>query len=310
MIILVAKPTAPTRLVTAQHPLGSAAPSGASGFWPRRGLGVILKETEHIMRSLLKFTTAAAFVAAANVASYAAIKEINYPAVKVETPTLFTPDANFEKMRTALAEIITKKDAQALFARVGPTFVWLSNGGVSGQFDFGRDALHNFKVVFGFRESGKDDDLPTIDNSIWESLAAFNTEKTYYAAGDNLACGPMAATIADDAAFQRTRQRIAADDTTEWFFVLTDTPATATPAGTGAPVGRLAGKTALPVLNAHPPVPEGQSGPPATHLQVLMPTGKPGWIPMTAARPMVSDRLCYSATPSGDWKITAFDSVD
>jgi hypothetical protein len=262
------------------------------------------------MRNLFLCTAAATVLATTTAPSNAAIKEISYPAIKVELTALYTPDAPFEKMRKELADVVTKKDVQALYSLVGPSFVWLSSGGVSGQYDFGRDALHNFKVVFGLREHGKDTDLPTVDDSVWESLAAFTNDRTYYAAGDTLICGPTAATIADEAGFERARQRIAADDSTEWFFVMTDTPATATPAGTGAPVGRAAGKTALPVVKVHPPVPEGQSGPPVTHLQILLPAGKAGWIPISAARPIVSDRLCYSATQSGDWKISAFDHAE
>src|SRR4051812_48646876 len=137
------------------------------------------------MCSLLKLMTAATLLAATGVASHAAIKEIPYPAIKVDLTTDHTPDAAFEKMRKELVDVIAKKDVKALSSFVGPTFVWLSGGGVSGQFDFGRDALHNFKVVFGIREAGQDADLPTIDDAVWESLTAFANDRTYYAAGDN-----------------------------------------------------------------------------------------------------------------------------
>src|SRR2546428_69488 len=99
------------------------------------------------MRSPLISATAAAFLAASNTASPAAVKEIPYQAVKVELTETYTPDAAFEKMRKSFAEAVAKKDSQALFALVGPTFVWLVQGELSDQLDFGRDALHNFKVV-------------------------------------------------------------------------------------------------------------------------------------------------------------------
>jgi len=157
-----------------------------SGFWhcydPGYDLGVTLEAMENIMRSLLKLTTAAALLAATSVASHAAIKEISYPAIKVELTPVHTPDAAFEKMRRELLDVIAKKDAKALSTFVGSTFVWLSGGGVSGQFDFGRDALHNFKVVFGLREAGQDADLPTVEDAVWESLEAFANDRTYYAA--------------------------------------------------------------------------------------------------------------------------------
>src|ERR1700736_2014696 len=110
------------------------------------------------MRGLFIFGIAAAYMVATNTASLAAVKEVPYPAVKVELAEAYTPDAAFEKMRKAFAEAVAKKDTQALFSLVGPTLVWMSQGAAIDQFDFGRDALHNFKVVFGFRETGKDTD--------------------------------------------------------------------------------------------------------------------------------------------------------
>ena len=49
---------------------------------------------------------------------------------------------------------MASRNAAALFALVGPTFVWTSQGALTNEFDPGRDALHNFKVVFGFRAAG------------------------------------------------------------------------------------------------------------------------------------------------------------
>jgi hypothetical protein len=111
----------------------------------------------------------------------------------------------------------------------------------------------------------------------------------------------------DEKVFESAKQRIGADASVEWYFTVADTNATTTPAGTGAPVGRV-GQVALPVLRSYPPASEG-SARPVTHLQVLLPSGKSGWIPLSAARPLVTDRLCYAATPDGTWKIAAFDQA-
>src|SRR5947207_9620824 len=108
------------------------------------------------MRGLLMFTTTAIAAAAMSTVASAAIKEITYPAIKVDITPLHTPDAAFEKMRKELSEAAAKKDINAVLSLVGPTFVWLSGGGIGGQFDFGRDSQHNFKVVFALREPGKD----------------------------------------------------------------------------------------------------------------------------------------------------------
>jgi hypothetical protein len=262
------------------------------------------------MRSLVISATSAALIVATNTASLAAVKEVPYTAVKVELAEAYTPNAAFEKMRNAFADAVAKKDAQALFSLVGPTFVWMSGaqGGLGDQFDSGRDALHNFKVVFGFREFGKDTDGGVADGPFWDTLAAFAAVKVYYAAAGSLVCGPPAATIVDEDVFERAKQTIGADDSVGWYFTVADTPATATPAGTGAPVGRVK-QVALPVMDVYPPA-QGQSVPPVTHLQVLLPLGKSGWIPVSAVVPLVTDRLCYALTSNGEWKISGFDQAE
>jgi hypothetical protein len=42
----------------------------------------------------------------------------------------------------------------------------------------------------------------------------------------------------------------------------------------------------------------------------LLPSGKSGWIPVAAARPLITNRLCYAKTPNGDWKIASIDQAD
>jgi len=248
------------------------------------------------------------FMAAASTHSLAAVKEISYPAVKVEMLQEHKPDAAMAKMRMAFADAVGKKDMQALFALVGPTFVWMAQGEISDQFDFGRDALHNFKVVFGFREPGKVADGPVADGPFWDALAVFAADDTFYEAGGTLVCGPAGARITDEGGFEKVRQRIGADDSVEWYFTRADTTATTAPGG-GAPAGRISGQIAMPVLDVYPPLPEGQAAPPVTHLRVLLPSGKSGWIPITAALPLATDRLCYAAGPDGAWKIVAFDGL-
>jgi hypothetical protein len=255
------------------------------------------------MRGLLIYASAAACMVATN-ASLAAMKEVPYPLVKLQLDEAYTPDVAFAKMQKSFADAVAKKDAQALFSLVGPMFVWMSQGELSSQFDLGRDALHNFKVVFGFREFGKDADGPN-----WKALTAFAADKFFYAATDTLVCGPIGATVVDDGIFDTAKQTIGADDLVEWYFTVAETAATATPTDAGSPVGRVR-QLALPVMNVYPPRPAGQSGPPATHLQVLLPSGKSGWIPISAAVPLVTDRLCYAVTPDGNWKIAGFDQAE
>jgi hypothetical protein len=40
---------------------------------------------------------------------------------------------------------------------------------------------------------------------------------------------------------------------------------------------------------------------------VLLPSGKSGFVPVSAVRMFDAERLCYAKTANGDWKIVSFD---
>jgi hypothetical protein len=260
------------------------------------------------MRDLAILVTAAAIAIGAGTACLADVKEVAYPAIKVRLSDAYHPDAAFQKMQKSFADAVAKKDAQALFSLVGPTFVWTSGGELDDQFDFSGDALQNFKVVFGFREFGKRVDGGVMDGPFWDTLAAFAATTTFDNSAQTLVCGPIGADIADSNAFENAKRTIGAGDSVDWYFTIADTSATATPTGGGS-IGR-ANQIAVPVLDVYPPVTAGQPGPPTTHLKVLLPSGKSGWIPISAAVPLNADRLCYAHLPSGEWKIALFDQAE
>ena len=78
----------------------------------------------------------------------------------------------------------------------------------------GRDAIHNFKVAFGFRGVGEDVDGDVDDGPNWEALTAFAEDTSFYIANGagTLVCGPMSAQVVDDNAFDRARRKIEAID--------------------------------------------------------------------------------------------------
>jgi hypothetical protein len=67
---------------------------------------------------------------------------------------------------------------------------------------------------------------------------------------------------------------------------------------------------AVPILNTYPTAPEGQTAPAPTHYEVLLPSGKTGWIPASVARPLNTSRLCYAPTAKGDWTISLYDGIE
>lgn len=251
------------------------------------------------------------FAAALASASVAAVKKVAYPEIKVAVVKAYQPDAAFEKMRAALGDVVRKKNVDALSALIAPTFLWTIGGQPADELDLGRDAIHNFKVVFGFRALGKDVDGGVADGPYWDALAAFAADPTHYAATDtgNLVCGPIAAEVADQDVFDQANKKLGtADSGADWFFTLANTEVTKAPGDTGPPVAKV-GTVALPMLSLYPPAKDGQPAPQPTHIEVLLPSGKSGWIVAVAVRPLFADRLCYAKTTSGDWKIAAIDQT-
>ena len=239
----------------------------------------------------------------------ATVNKVPYPEVKVKIAEAYLPDAAFEAMTANFVAAAAKKDAQALFALVGPTFVWTLDGALTDELDLGRDALHNFKVVFGFRALGADADGAVENGPFWDALTAFAEDKTYYKASNsgNLICGPIEANVADEDTLEQARNKIeTANDQADWYFTLGDTAVAKAPGDRGPPIAKL-GEIALPVLSTVPVGKEGEPAPPPAFLEVLLPSGKTGWIPASAAKPLAADRLCYARTIAGDWRIVGYD---
>ena len=250
----------------------------------------------------------AAIACALALPASAAIKKVPYQEVKIELAETFKPDAAFETMRKKLSDAVAKKDAQALFELVGPTFVWTFQGGATDQFDMGRDALHNFKVTFGFRPPGADADGPVDNGPFWDLLAGFANDSTYYqdTQAGNLVCGPITANAVDDNVLEQARKKVeVGEETADWYFTLAPTSVAKAPNDTGPPVAKV-GLVALPALSLFPAPEEGKPAA-ATHVEVLLPNGKTGWVPAGAVRLYDSEHLCYAKTANGDWKIAAYD---
>ncbi len=239
----------------------------------------------------------------------AALKKGPYPEVKVEIADAYTPDPEFTAMLKALNNAIAKKDATAFSALVGPTFVWTFEGGPNQLFDMGRDALHNFKVAFGFRMPDKDQDGGVEDGPYWDGLAELAAETRFYQppGAGNLVCGPIAAEPVDQAVFDKaTKQLETPDEPVEWYFTFGDTAVAKAPGDTGAPVAKV-GKVALPVVSTHPPAPAQGPAPPTTHVEVLLTSGRTGWVPAASMTALTADRLCFSKIPGGAWRISSVD---
>lgn len=204
------------------------------------------------------------------------LKKVPYHEIKVEIFEAYHPDDAFETMIASFADAVAKKNEQALFTLVGPMFVWTLDGVLTDEFDPSRDALHNFKVVFGFRGPGDDTDGAVENGPFWSALAAFARDNTFYkatASGSRI-CGPIGAEVADAEIFEQARNKVATHgDQVDWYFTLGDTPVAKQPGDRGLPIAK-ADKLALPVLSKFPLGKEGEPEPEPTFLEVLLPSGK------------------------------------
>jgi hypothetical protein len=119
--------------------------------------------------------------------------QVAYPEVKVVLENPYKPDAAFDKMNGAFLDAVQRKDVGALTALVAPTFLWTVSDHPADELDLGRDAIHNFKVAFGFRALGEGVDGGVDDGPYWDVLTAFAEEPSFYIANDagTLVCGPI-----------------------------------------------------------------------------------------------------------------------
>jgi hypothetical protein len=247
----------------------------------------------------------AVFLAFAGPAS--AEVRVTYPQVRVELGATYTPDEAFQRFRKQFSGAVDSKDLKALSALVAPGFVWTVNGALAPDNDTARDPHHNFLVVFGFRAPGADADGNVDGGPFWSLLQGFATDESLNLNNDsgNLVCSPNSASVVNTEVYERAAGRVGeAFDSAQWVFLLGSTTVTGAPDGKGTPIGKL-GVEAVPVISTYP-----EKADVATHFQILLPSGRRGWIPADAARPMLGDRLCYVRTPGGDWKIGIYDSSE
>jgi hypothetical protein len=259
------------------------------------------------MRSLAASFFLAAAIAFAPMPA-AAIKKTPYPEVKVEVPPEAKAEPALEALRRQLANAISQRNAGLLYELVGPTFFWNTNGEPSEQFDKSRDALHNFKVAFGFRQFGQTSDSENPRDQLWEALVDIVSGPALFQMEGNpgVLCGPLGAEPADGDTMDQAIERIdGEDEDSEWVYSLREITLTERPGGGGAV--ETVSKLALPIAATFPPSQALGNNPLPTHYQLLLPSGKTGWVDVRAVQPLAIDKLCYGKGADGSWKIVGYD---
>jgi hypothetical protein len=235
-----------------------------------------------------------------------AMKKAPYPEVKVQAPPPFKPDPALDTMRKALADAAHGKDAKTLFALVNPDFAWTADGEPAEQSDAKQDGLTNFKVAFGFREYGKTEDSDSA-SAFWILLDDAASDPSLTPRDDNpeIACGPAVASVVDEDVRDRASEEIAGEgESLEWVYTLKEITLTEQPTG-GGTVAK-ASNIAMPVVSRYP-APKAGENLPTSFYEVLLPSGKTGWIDADGVDPIGVDRICYGKDKSGAWKIVGYE---
>ena len=66
-------------------------------------------------------------------------------------------------------------------------------------------------------------------------------------------------------------------------------------------------KLTMPIAATHPPTQALGNNPLPTHYQLLLPSGKTGWVDVKAVQPLAIDRLCYGKGANGAWKVVGYE---
>jgi hypothetical protein len=211
---------------------------------------------------------------------------------KVMPVTLAKPlaDPSFDAFRKELAEIAKKKDRAALAARVvAKGFFWQRED--SNVADAKKPGVDNLAAAIG---------LDAKDGSGWEALGAYVADTTGEENPEmkGVICTP-AAPMFDEKDLEQVAQATKTD-ATEWAYPTAPGLEVRTKAAAGAPV---VDKLGINLLRLY--ADEKQSEANADWIRIVTPSGKVGYVLVSAIMPLVSDQLCYVKDATG-WRITGY----
>ena len=199
-------------------------------------------------------------------------------------------DASFDAFRKQFADVVKRKDRAALQRMVVTQgFFWESESG--DKINKKRSSFENFATAVGLDDK---------DGAGWELLAQAAVDPTLEPVEDrkDTLCGPASPQLDEDkfeALLKATET-----DAEEWGFPNIPTLEVRAAAQPNAPIIETLG---MNLVRVFPEEPTGNQ--PPEMLRVVGPSGKVGFVPLTALSPIVFDQLCY-VKQGGSWKITGY----
>lgn len=227
--------------------------------------------------------------------SQAAPQQLQSSAPKPYEPLAVKPpepykDASFETFRKQFADVVKRKDRSALQKLVVTQgFFWEGESG--DKINKKRSSFENFAAAVALDDQ---------DGAGWELLASPAADPTLEPVEDrkNIMCGPASPQVDEQALEALIKATESAAE--EWGFPLTSTLEVRAAAQPNAPVIETLG---MNLVRVYPEEPTGNK--PPEMLRVVGPSGKVGYVPLTALAPIVFDQICY-VKQGGTWKITGY----
>jgi hypothetical protein len=212
-----------------------------------------------------------------------------YKAVQVRLPSPIN-DPSLEAFRKDLGGIAQRKDRAALGRIVvAKGFFWDNDSGKGA--DPRKSGIDNLATALG---------LDAKDGSGWEGLAAAAEEPSASADPEKkgVVCAPAMPEVSEKDFGDLTKAT--QTDPAEWAYVMTPEVEMRAGAQPDSPVVEKLGTILVRVLIDDSPAAAVNAN--AETVRVVAPSGKVGYVPVTAVGGLASDQLCY-VKEGGAWKI-------
>lgn len=222
-----------------------------------------------------------------------------YKPVSVKPPKAAASDASFDAFRKKLEDVAHSKDKEALKALIAAKVFHLDSEGAD-KADKDKAGIDYFSELL---------DLDGGETFGWDSLVAAARDPTADLLENHqgVICGPGSPSY-DEKAFEKLLESTGTDEF-EWAYAAAPTEVRAADKP-DAPVLEKVGVILLRILPAQGQAEDDpQSDAQSDRIPVVVPSGKTGYVPGTALKPLTTDQLCY-AKEGGSWKIVGYVGAD
>jgi hypothetical protein len=212
-----------------------------------------------------------------------------YKAVPITLPAV-VPDPAFEPFRKQLQEIAQKKDRAALARLVSKDFFWVPED--TDVADKSKPGIDNLSKAIGL-------DGPNAYG--WDAIAGYAVERTAMKDPQrpNVICAPGEPGFDDKAADELAKAT--KTDSSDWAYPTKDGIEVRSAANATAPVIEKLGLYLVRILPDDSPANTVM----ASHVKVMTPAGKIGFVPIDVVLPLIGEQMCY-IKEAGGWRIAGY----